>query len=280
MAAARSTASGLGLTVDDAVVLHNSNTLSVRLLPCDVVARVAPAAQQVALFEVGLAQRLAETASPVAALDPRVAARPYDRGGFVITLWTHYASVTPAEIASADYAKALARLHAGMRTLDVATPHFTDRVAEAEELVARRELTPALSDTDRALLSSALAGLRQAIAERGAAEQLLHGEPHPGNLLNTKDGPVFIDLETCCRGPIEFDLAHAPAAVAEHYPVVDRGLLDECRGMVIAMVAAWRWDARDQFPNGRRVGEELNATVRKGPPWPTLDAVMRRMAGP
>ncbi len=26
-----------------------------------------------------------------------------------------------------------------------------------------------------------------------------------------------MDLATCCRGPVEFDLAHAPEEVAEHY---------------------------------------------------------------
>jgi hypothetical protein len=43
------------------------------------------------------------------------------------------------------------------------------------------------------------------------------------------------------------------------------------------MVAAWRWDAADQFPNGRRVGQELIRTLRQGPPWPTLDVMMRRI---
>src|ERR1700733_3524833 len=72
-----SIALALDLTVDDAVVLQNSNELAVRLLPCDVLARVAPLAQQVALFELELAQRLAETESPVAALEPRVKPRAY-----------------------------------------------------------------------------------------------------------------------------------------------------------------------------------------------------------
>ena len=62
--------------------------------------------------------------------------------------------------------------------------------------------------------------LRRAIDDRGAAEQLLHGEPHPGNVLRTKTGLLFIDLETCCRGPVEFDLAHAPEEVSEHYPAL------------------------------------------------------------
>jgi hypothetical protein len=268
----------LGLTVDDAVVLQNSNKLAVRLLPCDVLARVAPLGQEVAQFEVELAQRLAETESPVAALEPRAEPRPYERDGFVVTLWTYHVSVTPPDVA--DYANALARLHAGMRTLDVTTPHFTDRAAEAEQLIASRDQAPALADADRELLSSTLRSLRRTIADRGAAEQLLHGEPHPGNVLGSKSGPLFIDLETCCRGPIEFDLAHVPEEVVQHYPDVDQALLGECRHLVLAMVAAWRWDAADQFPNGPPVAQELVSTLRRGPPWPSLDVMMRRLAGP
>lgn len=110
-------------------------------------------------------------------------------------------------------------------------------------------------------------------------EQLLHGEPHPGNVMSTSFGPLFIDLETCCRGPVEFDLAHVPDAAIEHYPDVDQTLLDECRALVLVMVAAWRWDAGDQFPNGRLWAEELIRTLRKGPPWPSLDAMAWRLSG-
>jgi hypothetical protein len=276
VAAATSTASALDLAVDDAVVLQNSNRLAVRLLPCDVLARVAPLTQ--AKLEIEIAQRLTETESPVGALEPRAEPRAYERDGFVVTLWTYYEPVTLREVSPADYANALKRLHAGMRKLDVATPHFTDRVAEAQQLVASRDQTPALAEADRELLSSTLRKRSLMIADRRATEQLLHGEPYPGNVLNTKDGPLFIDLETCCRGPIEFDLAHVPEEVSEHYPDADQELLGECRGLVLAMVAAWRWDAGDQFPNGRRAGQELVSALRKGPPWPTLEGVMRGIA--
>lgn len=280
VAAAMSITSALGLATDHAVVLQNSNKLALRLLPCDVLARVAPRAEQVAQFEVELAQRLAHTLSPVAALEPRAEPRPYEQDGFVVTLWTYYPSVTPRDVAPADYANALRRLHASMRTLDVTTPHFTDRVAEADQLVARHDLTPALADPDRELLSGTLRSLRRTLANRRAAEQVLHGEPHPGNVLSTKNGLLFIDLETCCRGPVEFDLSHMPEEVSGHYPYADRDLLGVCRGLVLAMVAAWRWDAGDQFPNGQQVGRELISTLRKGPPWPALDVVTRRLDGP
>src|SRR5215213_7117297 len=88
--AAMSVASSLGLTVDDVIVLHHSNRLTVRLLPCDVLARVAAVAHQVAQFEVELAQRLAESGCPVATLELRVEPRVYQRDGFVVTLWTYY----------------------------------------------------------------------------------------------------------------------------------------------------------------------------------------------
>ncbi|HXN59158.1 MAG TPA: aminoglycoside phosphotransferase family protein [Acidimicrobiales bacterium] len=280
VAAARTTASALGLTVDDAVVLHDSNKLAVRLLPCEVLARVAHEAHQVAEFEVELAQWLATTESPVAALDPRVEPRVYERDGFVVTLWTYYEPVQPRVVAPADYAQALERLHAGMRTLEVTTPHFTDRVAEAQRLVASRDLTPALADADRALLADTLRSRRRAISDRGVAEQLLHGEPHPGNVLRTRDGLLFIDLETCCRGPVEFDLAHVPEEVSERYRDTDQELLGECRNLVLAMVAAWRWDPDDQFPDGQRAARVLLSALREGPPWPSLDVVMRRPGGP
>ena len=277
VAAATSTASALDLTVDDVIVLHDSNRLALRLLPCNVLARVAHVAHQVAQFEVELAQQLTETKSPVAALEPRVAPRVYEHDGFVVTLWTYYEPKARQELSPADYADALERLHAGMRRLDVTTPHFTDRVAEAEQLVASRDHTPALVDADRELLSTTLRSLRRAINDRGATAQLLHGEPHPGNVLSTKNGVRFIELETCCRGPVEFDLAHVPEEVSERYPDADQELLRECRILVLAMVAAWRWDPGDQLPSGQRAARELLSALREGPPWPPLDVVMRRL---
>jgi hypothetical protein len=268
--AALSIAVALDLPADDATVLQNSNKLALRLLPCDVFARVAPVGHEHARFEIELARRLAGTGSPVAALEPRVEARGYQRDGFEITLWTYYEPATP-QVPPTAYADALERLHAGMRTLDVATPHFTDRVEEAEQLVTGRDLTPELTDADRELLAGTLQRLRRVILDRGAAEQLLHGEPHPGNVLSTVNGPLFIDLETCCRGPVEFDLAHVPGTVSDLYPGIDPVLLGDCRHLVLAMVAAWRWDKSDQLPNGVPFGRAFLRVLRAGPPWPTID---------
>ncbi|GAB2577785.1 aminoglycoside phosphotransferase [Paractinoplanes abujensis] len=258
--AALSVASAAGLTVHDATTLHNSNKLTLRLQPCDVLARVAPAADQSAQLEVDIARRLSEAGSPVAALiTPEVLVRD----DFVITLWTYYEQASAPAIPPAGYAGALDRLHAGMRQVDLPTPHFTDRVAAARTLVADPTRTPRLPDADRAFLAATLDRLSRAVS--GRPEQLLHGEPHPGNVLATPAGPVFIDFETCCRGPIEFDLAHAPGEVARHYPGVDHDLLRTCRSLMLALITTWRWDRNDQFPDGHRLGvawlDDLRRTV-------------------
>ena len=269
-----SIAAALDLTVDDAIVLNDSNRLVLRLMPCDVVARVAPMAYQAsAELEVEVVGRLAETDSPVAALEPRVEPRVYVRDGFVIDMWTYYEPVPSRELSPADYAHALERLHAGMRRVDITTPHFMDRVAETEQWVASRDVTPDLPDADREFFANTLGSLRRSIGDRGAAEQLLHGEPHPWNVLGTKNGPLFIDFENSVRGPVEYDLAWVPEEVSERYPDADQELVGECRGLMLAIIAAWRWRRDDQHPSGRRSGMEFLSAFRQGPPWPTVDAV-------
>lgn len=85
-AAAMSVASSIGRTADRAVVLHDSNKLTLRLLPCDLVARIAPADQQNARFEIDLALRLVAAGGPVVVPLPEV----YERDGFVITFWAYH----------------------------------------------------------------------------------------------------------------------------------------------------------------------------------------------
>ena len=261
VAACRAVAAACGLGVEDAVVLNNSNRLTVRLRPCDVLARVAPRSRQRgAEFEVEVAWRLAGTGAPLATLDPRVEPRVYAQDDFAVTLWTYYEPVPPHDIAPDEYASALERLHAGMRQVDPPgdwLPHFLDRVDEAQRLVDDPANNPEIAGADRELLGTTLRTTRRAIVDRGAPEQLLHGEPHPGNVLRTRGGLLFVDLETCCRGPIEFDIAHAalpaggpPIDVCARYAGADQTLVRECWILMLAMVTAWRFEPGDEFPNG------------------------------
>ncbi|WP_369051823.1 phosphotransferase enzyme family protein [Kineococcus terrestris] len=255
--------------MDDAVVLHASNALTVRLLPCDVVARVARGGRRSAQLQVDLAVRLAERGAPVAVPDPRAGTHVHEVDGFTVTLWTHHPAAAE-DVAPGRYAAALTRFHAAARGLDVAVPRFTERVEQAQRLLADRGRTPDLAEADREFLAGTVRLLGREVTASGTPEQVLHGEPHPGNLLAAAGGPVLVDLETCCRGPVEFDVAHAPEEVADRYPGLDPVLLDRCRLLVTALVTTWRWDRDDRFPDGRRLGgqwlDDLRAAVARGHP--------------
>lgn len=275
VAAAMSIASELDLAVDDAIVLSDSNRLVVRLTPCDIVARVTPMTHFAsAEREVELVRRLARMDSPVAALDARVEPRVFVHDGFKIAMWAYFEPVHSRMVPQADYVQALARLHADLRRIEVTAPHFMDRVAATERYVADRDVTPDLAETDRALLADTLRDLGRSIVERRASEQLLHGEPHPGNLLDTKNGLLFVDFENTAHGPVEYDLAWVPSEVSRHYPDADQDLVGECRGVVLAIVAAHRWNRNDRHPSGRDSGVAFLHVLREGPPWPALDDVL------
>jgi Ser/Thr protein kinase RdoA (MazF antagonist) len=265
LVAAMSVASELGLRVEDAIVIQNANRLAVRLVPGDVLARVAIAVQRnqkIAAFELELTRQLENLDSPVAVRQPRVEPRVNVRDGFAITFWKYYEPLPTSDITPAEYAQALERLHADMQQLDMQAPHFTDRVDEAQAIVQNRSLSPELADADRDLLTDSLRNFRHAVIHRGTSEQLLHGEPHVGNVLKTASGLRFIDFETCCYGPVEFDIAHAPGEVDDHYPHTDRLQLRYCRILKVAMVAAWRSNRDDQFPNGHEMRTELISELR------------------
>ncbi|NEB59875.1 phosphotransferase [Streptomyces diastaticus] len=248
--AGRATAAELGLGADDVTVVHDSDRVALRLLPCDVLARVAPVGQLAdSEFEVEVARRLTDAGAPVAELDPRVAPRVHVRDGFAVSLWTYYEPLA-SPVAPAAYADAFRRHHAALRRTELAAaPHVTDRVAAALREVSDRRRSPDLPDTDRDFLRDTLRGLGAALGTGRTGEQLLHGEPHPGNLLHTRRGPLFVDLATCCRGPVEFDLAHAPEEVARHYAGADQDLVRRCRALNWALFSAWRWRRDDRMPD-------------------------------
>jgi hypothetical protein len=289
VAAAMATASAQGLVVENAEVLSDSNRLAVLLTPCNIVARVSPPG----LLETGTARAswlsgdlyrarlatevevtslLAETDSPIAGLDPRCEPRVFMHDGFAVSFWRYFEPGS-GTVVSAEYVQALVRLHAGMRQLSVASPHFLDRLTATQHDVASRDVTPDLAESDRDFLVETLRDLRQSIVSRGAEEQLLHGEPHPWNLLLTRGGPLVTDFEDVVRGPIEYDLAWVPEEVSTLYPGANQELVNECRGVVLAIIVAHRWSRGDQHPSGRQSGVAHLDALRTGPPWRSIDTV-------
>lgn len=134
-----------------------------------------------------------------------------------------------------------------------------DRVAAAQRLVDDAANTAEIPSGDRALIGSTLRDASLAVRAGAAHEQLLHGEPHRDNVARSKTGLLFFDFETCCRGPVEFDVAHAilvdgrpPTEVADLYPGADPGLVRQCWHLTLALASAWRFEPEDDLPNGAR----------------------------
>jgi hypothetical protein len=135
------------------------------------------------------------------------------RAGHFRIIARTYEPVAPRDIAFREFAQGLARLHVGLR--QIVCPRRTSRIVPRR----RKIIVTALSGTGRTTgsCSATVARSSRAIGDRAAAEQLLHGEPHPGNVLKTKDGLLFIDFETCCRGPVG-SISSMPREVGEYYP--------------------------------------------------------------
>lgn len=246
--AARSAIGALGFDAGDGTVIHNSDRIAVRFAPCNILARIAPQAWEEGLqFEADVAHRLGQIGAPVGTLEPRAGPCVYVRDTFALTLWTFYDQA--GDVAPADYAAALMRLHASLRQIDGAAPHVAIRIAGWAEELRDQQQTPELPAAERELLSTTFGQVQTVMNRWERADQVLHGEPHPGNLLATSSGPRFIDFHTCQRGPVEYDIAFLPEDAAAHYPGANHALVRQLRALMWAGFTTMRWRHRDQFPN-------------------------------
>ena len=224
------------------------------LLKSEAVARISPMGWFSATRQVEVVRRLVEADAPVAGLDPRVEPRVVTRDGFEIAMWAYVEPTPFRELPPDEYARTLERLHSALRQIDIAAPHVTEHLAEIREWLGDADATPDLFDEDRDLIVQRLEPPARLLV-KNVDEQLLHGEPHPWNLLTTGSGLRFIDFENCARGPVEYDLAWVPRVVSENCRDADHELVDDYRRVVLALVAAHRWHRNDRHPvEGSRRG--------------------------
>jgi len=181
-----------GLPTSDPVVLRDLTNVIVHLRPAPVVARVqltlgALRGVAWARTEIDAARFLAAAGSPIAPPVTDVDPGPHEVDGLLVTFW-HFVDHDPALADAAIAARSLHELHEAFAAYDGELP-TCDRLDEVRRLVDDPEL-------------------------RAFAQRLppldggpIHGDAHLGNVLWTRDGPLWSDLENICRGPREFDLA-------------------------------------------------------------------------
>ena len=168
IAAPVSIATAYGLTVDDAIVLHDSNRLTLRLMPCDIVARVAPMAYQA---DSGLRGRARPAARGTRQPGGGAGASSRTTRPRARRLRDQHVDVLRICATPTDPARRLRAARSSVCMTACGTSISRHRIsrtelAEAEQLVASRDQTPTLAGADRELLSTALRTFKPAIGDR------------------------------------------------------------------------------------------------------------------
>ncbi|AFU00974.1 phosphotransferase [Nocardia brasiliensis] len=216
----------LGLTVTDAVVLHDLFSVVVHLAPAPVVARIpvvlSPTTDLATLArrqraELDVARWLNEQGTPVIPPSPLVPLEPVQRESFSMTFWQFVVEDRDKVPDYAANSERAADLHAAMRDypgelsfLSSAEPRF---VTESLALLQERPDLIDPSDLDRARrewrVLAPFVRSREAFETRfpGIDVQPIHGDSPPANIFNGTAGDLYSDFELVTLGPVEWDLA-------------------------------------------------------------------------
>jgi hypothetical protein len=256
LTAARRLGERLGLDATGAHVLHSSNNTIVALPGCGLVAKVgtsSEAAETLArelAVAVHLAARGAEIAPPAASVPPG----PHVQDGLQVTLWQYIRHDPGADLDDDELRRSLARLHVHLAAWHGPLPDYRERIERTERLLADDGAMRAVPREGLALLRRRFAEVAPALRLRAGPTAVLHGGPHPRNVLASGDGLRWIDFETCCRGPVEADLAYlGDSAVLR--TGTDLELLDLARRMLRVSVATVCWSDPDRHPHLREAAE-------------------------
>ena len=243
VAASVACARALGLPGDDPEVIAEGYSVRVRLHPAPVVSRVVTLGQDLRgdprpwlEREVEVARFLSESGS--ALVSPWHDAGPHLTDGIDVSLW-RWVEHEPGTVWGTDFGTMLGELHAALANYEAHLPPLVGPLTD---------IATALSRTDDRVLHRAAEELVPLALSW--PRRPLHGDAHTGNVLLTRDGPLWTDVEDVCVGPVEWDLASLTLddEAVDAYPGrIDPHRLEECRDLrrlqVIASLLVGEFDA-------------------------------------
>jgi Ser/Thr protein kinase RdoA (MazF antagonist) len=233
-------------------VIAESNNTIVRLPAEGLVAKASTSdlegrGEDALERELGLGRRLADRGASVAAPAPHPIAGPHQASGVSLSLWKYVVPGDKPRNAERALGEAIAGFHMALADAAGELPRLGERIDEAHRLVQDARATPSLTATDRVLAGGARDRLTALVISLDG-RTALHGEPHEGNIVWRPDGPVLIDFEAACRGPVEWDLAYLPAGALDAFPNRDDEAIARLRAGVSFCVAAWCLASPDPTP--------------------------------
>ena len=226
-----------GIEPERCEILQNGSTLVVRLTE-DLVVRVVQdlggPRQTTEWFkrENALAEHLTRKSAPVIPLHAALPPGPHEHLGYGMNFWKFVTRID-TEPEPGEIGRTLARCHDLMRDFDVPLPKLAI-LSEALEILESRELFP--NHTQQMLMER----LKQSLDLLDTCpHQPLHGDAHPGNLMNTTDGLLWTDWEDTFSGPVEWDLASL---------IWNAKILDEDEATVLAILKGYHSVSKEIDP--------------------------------
>lgn len=246
-----------GVVPDRCEILQQANTLVIRLTE-SLVARIVldpdGPRQGTAWFERenAVAQHLASLGAPVIPMHPAIPSGPYFHKGYPINFWKFVIRIE-SEPEPEEMGKTLFQCHQLLRSFR----------GSLQELAIPRESLELLPELERkqSFPSSTIQLLRDRLTSslehlEKFPMQPLHGDAHPGNLMNTSSGLLWTDWEDTFLGPVEWDLASVlwNAKLLDHDTdmvdgvlrgylnaggVIDETALEQCFIARAAVMTAW-----------------------------------------
>jgi hypothetical protein len=207
VAAAVHVAAAHGIRASEPRVLHDGANVVVHLAPVPLVARVATLTSLLrdgtTSFgrEVRLAGTLSAAGAPVVPPADLLPPGPHVHEGTVLSFWP-YVDVLPEQPTPRQAAAAWIQLRG---YLDDLPAEGRPLDTPLDDLAAFVERAPAWGVHD-AVLAEMARRVEQLLPELGGEARQLHGDSHPGNLLATRAGFRWADLEDSCSGPVQWDL--------------------------------------------------------------------------
>lgn len=222
-----------GLQIETWTILSESNRLVLDLRPCRLVAKIVPTDAHGRLArELAVSQHVVAQSGPSA--QPASRSGPFRGPTIAISLWEPLVVLAvPSEPA---VCLAYTELRACLDTFSQDLPDFREAVRDAALLADRVDL-PGVSATDLAFVRGWFARILSRLGSFHWRARALHGDPHSGNVVLTSDGPRWLDLESVCTGPIEWDLSALPAC--SHMMMHDPELLAVLTILRRLCVVAW-----------------------------------------
>ena len=257
----------LGVPVDEPVLVQETNNTVIWCAPHAIIAKVGthPGSSERLVREHAIACALADRGAPVASPLPGFTPVRDTETGFLISLWCRLDHDECGRVSGPAVGASLRALHDALTVCGVGLPSFRVDLERARRALSDKARFAALARADRAFLQAAFDDLLVALDDRVLTKRALHGEPHSGNLLITPAGLRWIDFESACQGPLEWDLAFLSEPARSAFADVDDDLLQLLKTLNSARVATWCW-ARAHFPEMRWHGEHHLERVRRR--WP------------